>query len=102
MKEYGPNNKDEVKIHAEKQQEKQLKFIGSITPHQGHTCFELNMDTNMIDKATFQEVAIDFGSVKNNKAQGVKKKLIVKDNCIYTTALNVKNADKKFRKMLGV
>lgn len=102
MKEVQLHQKDEIKIHASNEQSKGMKYMGTLTVHPGHTCFELNLDTRMIDKATFQEVAIDFNAADKNNTRGLKKKLVMKDNCIYCTALNVKNADKKFRKMLGV
>ena len=107
MKETEINFKDEVKLHTEKQQEKKIQFIGSIQPHQGHTCYELNTETGIIEEAKFERVAAVFTDPKYSKdgeksVEPNRLKLMIRDNCLYTTALNKKNALKKFRKMVGL
>lgn len=65
------------------------KLIDRIVPHKGHTLFEINCITGDIVVAEFDSVSATFKG-------GVKKKLIVKPNCLYISCLNKKNAKKKF------
>lgn len=73
---------------------KELKLIGTLKPQKGHKCFEINTITNEISEAEFYE---DYVSMFSSSYER-KKKLKVKENCIYITALNKKNAMKKFKK----
>ncbi len=100
MKEIELPVKDEIKVHAEKEQEKQTKLVYRMRPKQGHKCFQYDRDTNELTFAEFETVAVDFAAAtKGNMA--LKKKLIVKENCIYVTALNKKNALKHVNKQLN-
>jgi hypothetical protein len=64
-----------------------------MTPYKGHTLFELNCDTNEIVKAKFEEV-------NANIKGAVRKKVIIKPNCLYISCLNEKSARKKFAKYM--
>ena len=75
---------------------KELKLIGSIQPQKGHKCFEINIITNEISEAEFFE---DYVSMFSSSYER-KKKLRIKIDCIYITALNKKNALKKYREQL--
>jgi len=87
----------EIVNEVKKQQEKQLKFVGQQRPYSGHKCFEVNLSTGEINLAEFKEEAISFEDAKNGIISG-KKKVIIKDNCVYITALNKKNVIKKLNK----
>lgn len=87
----------EIVNEVKKQVEKQLKFIGQHRPHSGHKCFEINTKTGEINLAEFKEEAISFEDAKNGIISG-KKKIVMKEDCIYITALNKKNAIKKLFK----
>ena len=87
----------EIVNEVKKQQEKQLKFIGQQRPHSGHKCFEINLSTGEINLAEFKEEAISFEDARNGIISG-KRKVIVKEGCVYVTALNKKNAIKKLNK----
>jgi len=92
-------NKDKLEVSAEIPNKREEKFIGTLKPQKGHTCFELNLITKDITIAELEEVDADF--IEASKGNFVKKsKLIVKPNCIYETALNKDNAYKKFIKRL--
>lgn len=90
----------EDKIEQVKQTEiqKQLLYIGSLTPKKGHTLFEVNTKTGTIELAEF-----NYGSTiqfKHAKA-GLKKSnksVIKKPDCIYVSALNKNNVLKKITK----
>lgn len=73
---------------------KRETIIHRLRPQPGHGCFELNLLTREIRLAEFDDVAIRL------EGDGIKKKINIKPGCIYTTALNLKNAEKRFIKML--
>ena len=95
MKETKINLKDEVKNIAEAPIEKQAKYIKSIIPQQGHRCFEYNVKENELSYAKMQ---VSIATISG----GVMKKVDMKDDCVYITALNYKNAVKHLRKMFQV
>lgn len=62
--------------------------MGRIKPRPGHTLFEVDLIKGQIRKAKFDTV--DF--------TGKKKKIVVKNGCIYVPALNIKNVKKKLKR----
>lgn len=98
MKEINPFEKDKVEINNQSEKKFQENYLGSFKNlHKSHTLFEFNKNTFEIKPAIFSQQTIDFESAKNNL--GLKrKKLIVKPDCIYVSALNIKNAIKKLNK----
>lgn len=73
------------------------KYLGRIKPHEGHTLFEFNKVNFQLDKATFEPQAF-LMQRESGKEVTPSKKLKVKDNCFYVSALNVKNAIKQINK----
>jgi len=65
-------------------------LIDSIIPFKGHTLFEINCSTGEILKAEYEE--INAGFINGN----VRKKILVKPNCLYISCLNKKSAKKKY------
>ncbi len=64
----------------------------------GHTWFEYNTETKEITKA---EIDYDF-EISIDKATNTNPhhhKIIMKENCEYTSALNLKNAKRKFKNL---
>ena len=100
MKELEKIYQDKIGIHAEIPVKRELKYIGTLTPHKGHKCYEYEIETGVIREAEFEEVAVNYADAAKG-VMSVRKKLIVKDGCIYATALNVKNAIKHFDKMIN-
>ena len=98
MKELEKEVKMDQEIHADQQQEKQMKYVGSTIIMPGHKLWELDVVSGNIVEAKFDtsEVVVDF---ENNSTVG-RKKLIMKPGCLYAGALNKKNAFKKFLKMV--
>ncbi len=82
--------------HEIKAQEEKQKYHGSLKMHRGHTLFEINLVNKEIKKAEFQETVYDAAS-KHNK---IRKKVIMRDDCVYIAALNEKNALKKLMKKI--
>jgi hypothetical protein len=84
---------DKISEEIVKPIKKELKLIGTLRPQKGHKCFEINTITNEISEATFFE---DYVSMFSSSYER-KKKLKVKEDCVYITALNQKNALKKYK-----
>ena len=95
MKELQDLNQDKLEVQAVVPIKKELKHLGSLKPQRGHTCFQLNIKTREITVAEFESVNGEWDS-----NQGIRKKLVVKEDCLYATALNANNSIKKFDKML--
>lgn len=72
---------------------KQYKLLGSIRSKPGHNIYELDIREIVITKI-IPESNIDIKGFKH-------KKVNTKENCYYCTALNKKNAVKRFRKMFS-
>lgn len=90
---FEPTHKTELSV--EKIKQIQSEMIGKITPHKNHKLFELDLAKGTIDKAEFeQDKVIRFGS----EVSKFKKKVLMKENCIYISAMNEINAVKKFLK----
>lgn len=111
MKETEIKQKDQVVITKQAQQEKQLKLVGRIRPHKGHTIFEVDLGTGEVKKAEFEDAVAKY----NPKTEGrslrahverfdtlasnpVIRKIKVNPNCIYVSALNVNSLMKKLIK----
>ena len=90
--------RDEVKQVAQVEQEKQLRHIGQIRPHKGHKLFEVDQKTGVVREAQFEKTDIHY-SQDLNKAKR-SKKVVVREGCFYLTALNQKNACRKYLKMI--
>ena len=96
MKELEQHHKVEIHQEANKQHEKQQKFLGSIKPKKGHTLFKIDVNSWNIDKAKFETDTIVWDGVGDAKNQLKKRKLIVEDGYFYISALNKDNAMKKY------
>ena len=72
---------------------KQEKKLGVIKPHKGHTLFEIEVKTMSINLPEFETIEVDWTKDSSNKS-----KLKVKEGCVYISALNKRNALKKFKK----
>ena len=99
MKELEAISQDKVKPTAQKQVEKQI-YLTSIKPQPGHTCYEMNLASGELKPAEFESSSINFKSAAKNDFS-VKKKIICKPGCVYVSALNEFNAQKKIFKMIG-
>ena len=92
MKELSSHIKEEIKIHAPKQYEKQKQLIGSFHPYPGQKLWQINLKTQEISEAEFSK---EFATI----AGDVKREIIKKELHWYCCALNKNNAFKKFNKM---
>jgi hypothetical protein len=89
MKEVESNQpiKTEQSVKQKKQIEHEL--IGSIVPHDGHIMWKINDETLEVTKAEYSNKNYIFG-------QENKREIIIMDGFSYVSALNVRNALKKY------
>jgi len=92
MKELQTQKENIAVVQKVAEQKKQL-FLGRLNPHKGQFCYQLNIKTGQLTIA-------EFNQVNRNLDGSVQKKIIVKEDCIYTTAINPQNAQRKFFKAL--
>lgn len=97
MKELEHYSKINEDIQVVKPIKKELKLLGSLKPQKGHKCFEINLNTNEISEATYVESEIVV--LTSNADYKINRKVNVKQDCIYITALNKENAIKKLNKL---
>lgn len=95
MKELENYNKINSEIRAVKPIKKTNVLLSSLYPQRGHKCFEINLDTHEINEVEYIETTVEVTSISGENYK--RKKILVKDNCTYITALNKKNALKKFK-----
>lgn len=95
MKELSSHIKESIKIHAERQHEKQRKHVGSFIKHNGHTIWQIDLKTQEITPETFSE---EFYTLEG----GITRNIVKKDNYWYCSALNKNNAFKKFNQMAKI
>jgi hypothetical protein len=105
--------KESEKIENVKQVaiEKKQVLIGRNIPHNGHKVWEYNKETHEIILATIKDVPKVFTNTKlktNNINYYAKHKIEtkgkvqVRKNCIYITALNIKNVIKILKRNYGI
>lgn len=91
------NKSEKTEIVALKPIEKKHKLIGRMKPQRGQKVFEINCTEGTVNEAEFLEEAYSYiDAISGNLSNGVRKKILSKDNCMYIVALNKKNALKKF------
>jgi len=90
--------KDKVEIVNQAEKKYELKKLGTITPQRGHVLFQINTQTGDIELAEYEKVDALLPTRINKADAGIVKKVLIKTGCVYVSALNKKNAIKKFNK----
>lgn len=91
------NTPDQVKdVRQKEEHEQKEKRVGQLKPHKGHTIFKYNTVTGELTKAVFDEVEYDITKGKQ------QKRITVEEDCMYVSALNIKNAVKRLGKYYGI
>lgn len=83
---------DPIDFSAQHEVKKAHKFLGKLKLQRGQSFYELNTITKIIKPVTFESAITLNGKVR--------KKFTLRENCFYVPALNIKNAEKKFLKLL--
>lgn len=91
MKETELPSKENIEISVTQKQQKGNKLIGKIVPHNGHKMWEINTQTLEVKQVKYSNATYSpYGETK--------KEIIIKQGCVYISALNEKNALKKYKK----
>jgi hypothetical protein len=98
MKETNQISPDQIEISAPKPIQKQKVLLGKLRPQPGQKVFEVDMVTAIVKESVYERVnakLLPDGTTK------VEKKINVKDGHLYCVALNKRNAEKRFLKMIN-
>ena len=93
--------RDQIVLQTQKEHKKNLKYEGSVRLQKGMKVYRLDTITGVIVEAEYemQNYVIKAGDGLTGE-NVVRKKLMLKPNCIHAMAINEKNAKRKFIKML--
>lgn len=89
-------SEEATRIEQVAKKQKEYKLIGSQRKVAGHTLFEFNKKTKDIKPADIKRECI-FNAKTGSPVY--KTKTDIHENCVYLQALNIKNAEKKLRKL---
>lgn len=81
---------DKASVHAQREV-KRNKSMHTLKPYRGHTLFEVDIDNEVIRIINLSDKAavVDYSSGK--PSVNTSTKVTTKNNCLYISALNVKN-----------
>lgn len=100
MKEFDANlnTKEKTELSVQQEQEYQLKLHTTIFSHPNHILWEIDTKTLKVREATFEAQDIEIDLSKEVSVFTPRGKVIIRQGCVYVSALNKKNALKKYRK----
>ncbi len=75
--------------------EPETKLLGSISPKKGHRLFQLDNETGEVTEAHVEGKLIEMP----NGRKEIRKQVFIRDKFLYISALNKKNAIKRFARM---
>lgn len=88
---------EKIEIVSQAKKDIQKILIGNINPKKNHILFEANHKEKTITRAKYnRNLTITFSDAMQQKKEN--KSVSVKNDCIYISALNVKNAIKILRR----
>jgi hypothetical protein len=82
-------------LSIQKKQQKEKELVGKIIPHAGHKVYEINDETLEIELAKYELKTYFIGQNHNNP------EIIIRNGYSYVSALNKKNALKKYKQGLN-
>jgi hypothetical protein len=97
MKELENHKSDKVSVANQRQVETH-KLVQEMKKCPGHKVWELDVAEGVIREAKIERVDAEVGK----HGTKIRNKVIQREGCLYVPALNARNADKKFIKMLAV
>jgi len=105
MKELQPKSEDKIEIVKQQQKKHTLILQKKIIPHENHSIFEYDYVKGVLSLAEYEPARKEihwFEALANYKKKASvdiynpnpisKTKVIQKPNCVYVSALNIKNA----------
>lgn len=93
-----PIEKDKVVIEDQQQVKKQVKFLGSERLKPGHTLYEVNTRTMEVKPAEYEKLDAVLTDLKAGTR--ISRRIMVKEDCVYISALNEKNIYRKLSNKL--
>jgi len=93
-----PNLKEKTELSVNQQQEYRETLETTIFSHPNHTLWEIDRKTRKVTKAVFEENDLEVDLSKEITMLTPRGKVIVKSGYAYVSALNKKNALKKYYK----
>jgi len=73
----------------------ETKFLGSVSPNKGHRIYQLDTETGEISEAHVEGKIIELPDGRKE----IRKQIFVRDKFLYVSALNKRNAVKRFARM---
>jgi Uma2 family endonuclease len=70
-------------------------FLGSISPKKGHRLFQLNTETGEVTEAHVEGKLVEMPDGRKE----IRKQVFIREKYLYISALNKKNAIKRFARM---
>lgn len=70
-------------------------FLGSISPKKGHRLFQLDTETGEVTEAHVEGKLIEMPDGRKE----IRKQVFIREKFLYISALNKKNAIKRFARM---
>lgn len=98
-----PESKENIENVRQKEVKKELKLINRIRPQRGHTCYDITIATADIKPAKISQgeaVNYPLNEAAAKNPLPVNRRIIVEEGHFYVSALNVKNAYKKYEQCL--
>jgi hypothetical protein len=74
------------------------KFLGSVSPSKGHRIYQLDTETGEISEAHVEGKIIELPDGRKE----IRKQIFVRDKFLYVSALNKRNAVKRFARMANM
>jgi len=102
MKETEIKHKEPTENVKQTQHEIKTEFMGTLYPKRGHTLFEVNVDEQTIEKASFDAPPILKYEDAMQRNISTSKKLTRKLGCLYIPALNKKNVIKILKRDFNI
>lgn len=88
------NRREGIQMVRQKEVKKSGKHLANIFLNKGEFLWELNIKTMFLKPIAFDESIVNLDGKVSHKYEE-------KEDCLYTNAINVKNAERKFLKQLG-
>jgi hypothetical protein len=86
---------ERVEIIAQQQKEHQKLLVGKIIPKRGHAIWQINTETLEVSVPDYSNTVLEYEAAISKDFSRVAE-IVILDNCVYISALNAKNALKKF------
>lgn len=92
-------SEDKIELLKQAEIKRERKLIHTLTPQKNHILFEFDLEKREVRRAEFvKPKEISFLDAMQGNVK-LKKEVDGKEGCVYVSAMNEKNAWKKFMKL---